>query len=125
LIDDYLAYSAKDLKLFYSSSFIAQELWVSLIEKAWAKIHGGYKNIKKGLSTSAFEALTGAFTRKISIGICQDKKRRKKIRKILEDSKEYLICAGTKNVFSQLFNKNLKEAHEYTVVKIKNDIIEL
>ena len=36
------------------------KLWVMLLEKAWAKIHGGYLNIAAGLTREALRDLTGA-----------------------------------------------------------------
>ena len=36
------------------------ELWVILLEKAWAKVHGGYLNINSGLTREALHDLTGA-----------------------------------------------------------------
>ena len=36
------------------------EMWVILLEKAWAKVHGGYLNIESGLSSEALRDLTGA-----------------------------------------------------------------
>lgn len=36
------------------------ELWVILLEKAWAKINGGYDNISAGLTREALRGLTGA-----------------------------------------------------------------
>ena len=35
------------------------EIWVILLEKAWAKINGGHLNIISGYSREAFEILTG------------------------------------------------------------------
>ena len=123
LIDDFFAYykHKKKYKLFYSdSTFITQELWVSLIEKAWAKLNGGYINIKGGIPATVFEALTGAFTRRYFLKYYEIET----IEKILKDSKDYLICAGTKDL-DFFINFVLKEYHQYTVVKIENKIIEL
>ena len=36
------------------------ELWVMLLEKAWAKVHDGYMNISAGLTREALRDLTGA-----------------------------------------------------------------
>ena len=37
----------------------SNEIWISLIEKAWAKINGGYGNIVGGTPMEALECLTG------------------------------------------------------------------
>ena len=38
-------------------------IWVMLVEKAWAKVHGGYLNIDGGFVIEAITALTGAPSR--------------------------------------------------------------
>jgi hypothetical protein len=38
-------------------------IWVMLLEKAWAKAHGGYMNIEAGLNGESLNAVTGAPTR--------------------------------------------------------------
>jgi Calpain family cysteine protease len=38
-------------------------MWVMLLEKAWAKVHGGYMNIDAGLTREALHDLTGAPTK--------------------------------------------------------------
>ncbi len=36
------------------------ELWVLLLEKAWAKIHGSYERIEAGFAENVLRDLTGA-----------------------------------------------------------------
>jgi calpain-15 len=36
------------------------ELWVLILEKAWAKIHGSYERIEAGLAHNVMRDLTGA-----------------------------------------------------------------
>ena len=36
------------------------ELWVLVLEKAWAKLHGSYRRIESGWAYYAFRDLTGA-----------------------------------------------------------------
>ena len=44
------------------SSNRGTDIWVPLIEKAWAKIHGGYLNVEKGSMEESLHAMTGAPT---------------------------------------------------------------
>lgn len=60
-LDDVLPvreHGGKLLPAFSHSS--APELWVSLIEKAYAKIHGSYENIEGGFPEETLRDLTGA-----------------------------------------------------------------
>lgn len=45
---------------FNKSTSAKNEIWVMLIEKAWAKVHGGYLNTDGGLTREALHDLTGA-----------------------------------------------------------------
>ena len=45
------------------SSAHGSEIWVLLLEKAWAKIYGSYENIEAGYTREALYALTGAPTK--------------------------------------------------------------
>lgn len=39
------------------------ELWVMILEKAWAKIHGSYSQIEAGFTRECLHDLTGAPTK--------------------------------------------------------------
>ena len=58
IIDDYLPIYKKTKKPCFAQPH-QNKIWAMLLEKAWAKINGGYANIIKGLPCEAFEFLTG------------------------------------------------------------------
>ena len=64
IIDDFIPVRY-DNPTFSKST--GHELWVILLEKAFAKIHGSYLRIEAGLTSNALRDLTGApsFTKKI------------------------------------------------------------
>ena len=63
LIDDYLIFKKRENENeplhFYFAQPIKDSLYSCLLEKAFAKINGGYADIDGGLEIKAFNALTG------------------------------------------------------------------
>ena len=59
IVDDYFPYYPKKARPAFSQSK-DNELWVLLLEKAWAKVNGNYENTIKGYVSEAFRALTGS-----------------------------------------------------------------
>lgn len=57
IIDDYLPVTQDGAVAFASSK--SQELWVSLLEKAWAKLHGSFARTKGGQPYFAYSQLCG------------------------------------------------------------------
>lgn len=60
VVDDYFPCFPNGSPIF--SRGHGNELWVLLLEKAYAKLHGGYKNIVGGLPHEAMMDLTGCPT---------------------------------------------------------------
>ena len=61
VVDDYIpCLSATGGPAFSRTDREWPELWVMLLEKAWAKVHGSYFNIEAGRAGNALEDLTGA-----------------------------------------------------------------
>ena len=58
IVDDYLPAYKKTKKACYAKP-CKNQIWVMLLEKAWAKINGGYLNIISGKPYEALEFLTG------------------------------------------------------------------
>lgn len=61
IIDDYIPVYKGTKDVAFSSS-TSNDVWVQLLEKAWAKANGGYDKIVFGLSSEVLRAVTGAPT---------------------------------------------------------------
>ena len=60
IVDDYLPVKKGTNELIFAHSKPEKnEIWVSLLEKAWAKVNGGYANIIGGTPMEALDFLTG------------------------------------------------------------------
>ena len=118
-IDDYLPYSGKKFKKFAFSSSGGKELWVALLEKAWAKINGNYAKIGCGGSpTEVFDILTEAYSEQVPINPYY----KDYIWETMYDAekKGYIMTAGTSG---DILNLNLDEVglaagHAYTVLGV-------
>jgi calpain-15 len=58
VLDDFFPCQPYSKKPIFNSTK-TDELWVMFLEKAWAKVHGGYMNINAGLTREALRDLTG------------------------------------------------------------------
>ena len=61
VIDDRFPYDSHKEHWAFSRTE-EKEIWVQLLEKAWAKVYGSYQRIEAGTIGEAFPALTGAPT---------------------------------------------------------------
>ena len=87
-----------------------KELWAMIMEKAWAKIHGGYLNTEWGLLDEALHDLTGAPADYFEIK--PDGPTRDNLWNILKDSlkEEFLVTCGTRDY-------NNKDEPEHEIIK--------
>ena len=119
LIDDYIPCYGSWGKNFAFSSTNGNELWVILLEKAWAKLNGNYARVIGGDPHEIFEVLTNSYSEKIKF----KKGREDKLWSSLEDAqkKGFLITAGTScDTFSlKLEEVGLVAGHAYTVLGVK------
>jgi calpain-15 len=72
------------------------EIWVMLLEKAWAKVHGGYLNIDGGLTREALHDLTGAPAITYYTDELTEEAHWKNISK--GDQKDFIMTAGSHDI---------------------------
>ena len=137
LVDKYFPY-IKEKDMFCFGCSFKNELWVSLFEKAWAKVNGCYARIGCGGECGdGFDVLTSAISEFHEILEINDKKK-DELWEILKDAKNkknnYLIGAGTRRLgfFERIFGQGLGliSSHAYTIInvyekKYENEIIKL
>jgi calpain-15 len=61
LVDDFFPCNKKTKQPVYSSS--TTDLWVLVLEKAYAKVYGNYEKIENAWSGDALRDLTGAYAK--------------------------------------------------------------
>ena len=64
VIDDYFPCISKERGPAFTKS-AGNEIWVLILEKAWAKIYGSFERIEAGITRECLHDLTGAPTRVI------------------------------------------------------------
>ena len=111
-LDDYFP-CVKGSNLLYFAKPNSFELWAILLEKAWAKINGGYANIISGWPCDVFRAFTGFGCEKL---IHFDDKI-DRIWGIIKtvDENNGVICTSTKND-PKIESKGLIKNHTYTLI---------
>ena len=97
----------------------SNELWVILLEKAWAKVHGGYMNIAAGLTREALRDLTGAS----AITYFTSRKREELWEKLVEaNANKHIMTAGSDdlNNGSDAFIEKIGIAgsHAYSLLEV-------
>ena len=96
-----------------------KEIWVILLEKAWAKINGGYLNIIYGCPREAFEALT-EFGSIIYYTLHLDYENKNLVQKEIENAYEtntFLYCATIPE--ERVRKEGLIESHAYSMLSVK------
>ena len=119
LVDDYFpCISNSNTKEFFFSCSFQNELWVSILEKAWAKVNGCYANIGcGGFCYEAFDVLTEAYTEHLDF----EYYKKEDIWKKMENAskKKYVMTAGTGDTSVNLLESlGLCAGHAYTIINI-------
>ena len=120
IIDDYIpVYKTTKKPCFAFPN--GNELWVMLLEKAWAKINGGYINIIAGSVADPFEVLTGFSSRIYTI---KDNMSDAEQIEILDEIKNaiqtncFISCVSKAD--KEIQKLGLVDNHAYSILDIKN-----
>ena len=118
LLDDFIpCYSSIYEKNFAFSHTNGNELWVILLEKAWAKLNGNYARIIGGDPHEIFEVLTNAYCEKFLFKNEGEEKIWIKYKNAQENG--FLMTAGTSCDEESPFDEmGLVPGHAYTIIKV-------
>ena len=117
IIDDYIPVYKNNKQPCFAKPH-GNELWVILLEKAWAKINGGYINTISGMVHEPFEVLTGFSSRVYSLNNLTDNLQNEIIEEMknAEQSNCFISCA-TKND-PEIQKLGLVDGHAYSILGI-------
>jgi Calpain family cysteine protease len=109
LLDDYFPCMETELAFTRSNG---EELWVLLLEKAWAKLCGSYANIIGGMPNEVFNSITPSFTENIDISLEDHNALWKKLK--IGEEKNFLMSAGTGTEGKDM---GLEPGHAYSLFR--------
>lgn len=115
IVDDYFPVK-KGTNNFAFARPNGNELWVILLEKAWAKINGGYTNIISGWPSDPLAALTGFATQKLTHKDLEKNELWEIL--LISDKNDNIMCTSTKNDGS-VEGYGLVVNHAYTLIGAK------
>ena len=119
LIDDYIpCYGNYGLNFAFTSTH-GNELWVILLEKAWAKLNGNYAKAIGGEPHEVFDVITDAWSEKL---VVRSDNTEEIWNKLLDaEKKGYLMTAGTSGDTYHLpiEQVGLVPGHAYTILGVK------
>ena len=114
-LDDYFPYDPRRKKFAFASPH-NNELWAMLLEKAWAKLNGGYSNIIGGIVSEPISSLTGFPTEYLSHKQLEEEEVYEKIE---EGDKEGTIMSSASKGNEDVERRGLVQSHAYTLISAK------
>lgn len=115
ILDDYFPVCANNNKLFKFSKPNGNELWAILLEKAWAKVNGGYRNTISGKENEALNALTGFPAERYDTRSCVMSKDELWALVLQSDKSSNVMCTTT-ITDPKIKDVGLVALHAYTLV---------
>ena len=124
MVDDLLPCQADGKTLFFMKSDDPEEFWSALLEKAYAKLHGSYKNLDGGLSTDSLVIFTGGSPQRFNVADMVAAGKSEELFNTLLDcySRNAIICSDilSENQADQQAKESqgLVTDHAYSVTKV-------
>lgn len=94
VVDDYFPCSPKG-ELLGAQPAGGNEIWVMIIEKAWAKLHGSYEIVDGGLPNEPLHAFSAAPTQNFTVSSYKNNMCSLFQQMLEADRKDSIICCGT------------------------------
>nr|XP_022343064.1 calpain-5-like [Crassostrea virginica]XP_022343065.1 calpain-5-like [Crassostrea virginica] len=122
VIDDFLP--TRQGRLIYMHSKSRNEFWSALLEKAYAKLFGGYEALVAGKAKDAMVDMTGGVAEGIEIKDYTTEEEKRKLFKILRKSKEAMSListsiAATGKEMEEKLSCGLIKGHAYSVTGVR------
>lgn len=122
IIDDQFAVGA-DNEWLLGRSETEKELYVNVVEKAFAKLYGGYDKIIGGKVNITLSEMTGGFPEEIKLAKYQESGTNDLFDKMLSyNQMGYLIGAGSPENAqgNAAIQEGIVQSHAYAIVKVAN-----
>ena len=93
VVDDYFPYDESKEEFAFSRPASGNEIWVLILEKAWAKLYGSYSRIEIGDCGEAMQPLTGCPAADV---IFKNYKNKENLWKVLAwaDKNKFMMCCA-------------------------------
>eukprot|EP01080_Neovahlkampfia_damariscottae_P001745 gene1745-514_t len=124
IVDDYIPCNAYTGYPIYSQNLNHSEIWVSILEKAYAKLHGSYENIDTGFINDGMLDLTGGTCDTLILMSRKDEKQKNYVWSKMQESFDTgLALMGVLNVPDDPEKKTSDHGivgnHAYSVLDMK------
>jgi calpain-15 len=126
VVDDYFPIVSPGRLAFVKPTQNQREIWVMLLEKAYAKAYGGYYKLNLGRAGEALRDLTGAPSYGYTMAECRvDPERRAKVWKKVVSAfqNKYLVCASSLHTGTGTENRlknGILTDHVYSILDMQD-----
>jgi hypothetical protein len=114
IVDDYFPVGKTNKKSFRFAKPNGNELWAVLLEKAWAKVNGGYRNTISGKENEALNCLTGFPSERYTVKDWSLDHVWSTVKK--SDSRNNVMCCTTITDNNLKDRTGLVSLHAYTLI---------